>query len=408
MGLNCTEIIQVRGKSLLAYPEYLFARSYKSKERQRNVMRRAQKDAYSGVMSAGAKKRIVRAISMLAQITGRVWGINPVTGRYGYHCMSFLTLNIPGNKKYTSKQGYIDLLRPFQEWMTKTMGVNDYVWKSEFQLRGALHYHIVTPTFLDYREVRKKWNALLHEAGLLDDYAKEYNHFNANTTDVHEIKHPEAAGAYMMKELQKDETARWVVARKRVDEGIQSGKYLAAEREELVKQVKDTEGVREEVAARRVDKMIASGKLLKEDRADLITELAGKKLWNDGQVWGCSLTIKGVPYYSIEMHSVNESILAELEKERRVVKKMSDEKSKAWWIIWSIKDDTPMEKLLNPEQLKDYKDYLGAVKKGSWKEFLEDRKTRAFRALAALLGTIEYIEPVKPAAWEQATLGNFF
>ena len=119
------------------------------------------------------------------------------------HRLSFITLTISSQQNITASEGYKKAFVHFIQWLRRTKKVSTYVWKAEFQKRGQLHYHITTPSYIDYREIRQKWNALQKRAGWLNEYHNDYNSWDPNSTDIHEQKHIKNLSSYMIKEFIK-------------------------------------------------------------------------------------------------------------------------------------------------------------------------------------------------------------
>jgi hypothetical protein len=169
----------------------------------KEAIQEAKKTQYSGLFSDGAKKRISRAIDLLIQTTKPKYGYNQVTQRNQKHTLSFITLTIPPIELLTAKQGYKKLLSHFLQWLRRTKKVTTYVWKAEFQKNKQLHYHITTPAWIHYQDIKDKWNNLLRSSGLLDDYFKSKGHYGANSTDIHEVRNINNLAGYLKKEFTK-------------------------------------------------------------------------------------------------------------------------------------------------------------------------------------------------------------
>ena len=105
-----------------------------------------------------------------------------------------------------SAEAYQTLLEPFLAWLRKTKGVRSYIWKAELQKRGQIHYHITTPSFINWQEIRAKWNRLQMRAGLLDDYYNRFKSVDPNSTDIHQVYKKSDLTSYLIKYLSKSET----------------------------------------------------------------------------------------------------------------------------------------------------------------------------------------------------------
>lgn len=170
---------------------------------RKNRMKDIQRTAYSGEFTENSKKRLSRCIDILLQISKVRYGINEITGRRQRHQLSFITLSIQDNIKITAQEGYELLLKHFLQWIRRTKKVNTYIWKAEFQTNGQLHYHITTPAWIHYQEIKDKWNNLLEKSGLHIKYFTEHGHYNANSTDIHTVKKARDIDGYLKKEYYK-------------------------------------------------------------------------------------------------------------------------------------------------------------------------------------------------------------
>ena len=165
------------------------------------------KPAYSGSMSNGAKKRISKAIDILIQRSPAKITFNPITRKYFPFDLNFVTLTISSHKNVNTDFAYKNLMKPFLRKMRQS-GNFSYIWKAEFQKRGQLHYHLATNTFLPYTNIRNSWNNLQRKHRLLDDYAKRFGHYDANSTDVHATYKIGNMKAYLTKYLSKTDNLK--------------------------------------------------------------------------------------------------------------------------------------------------------------------------------------------------------
>lgn len=159
---------------------------------------------YSGAVTLHTKKRIEKAVSLLLQKSKEHKIYNPVTEKSELFRINFITLTIPDTaKNYTACEGYTLLLKPFIQWLTKTMQVSDYIWKAELQKRGQLHYHITLNKFIHYQKIKDKWNNLMRKNNMLDSYFKKNKHYNPNSTDIHKVYKIKNIEAYLTKYISK-------------------------------------------------------------------------------------------------------------------------------------------------------------------------------------------------------------
>lgn len=89
--------------------------------------------------------------------------------------IGFITLTLPSKQNTCTKDVTQSLLNPFLTEIRQRTGMENYVWRLEFQKNGNVHYHIVTDTYLDYYLVKKIWNRLLNSKGYIKPYADKMN-----------------------------------------------------------------------------------------------------------------------------------------------------------------------------------------------------------------------------------------
>ena len=153
---------------------------------------------------------MIAAIELFTASVTERWIYNKYVGKRVKHSFSFVTLTIPEQERRISgKDGYNNLLEPFIFWLVKTKKVNTYIWKGELQApldfqgkvkvcNGQLHYHLLIPNFIDWREIREKWNYLLRVNDLLG------GHINPPSTSVERPYKTKNVSDYIIKEISKN------------------------------------------------------------------------------------------------------------------------------------------------------------------------------------------------------------
>ncbi len=159
---------------------------------------------YSGKVTGHAKKRLLAALDILVQKSKERVIYNPVSRTKHDFKMSFITLTIASKVNLEVTEAYDKLLREWLRYMKRKMGMEKYVWKAEYQRRGQVHYHIATDNYIPWETIRWRWNQLQRRAGLLDEFASRFRHFNPNSTDVHSMQNVHDCLAYIGKEMCKD------------------------------------------------------------------------------------------------------------------------------------------------------------------------------------------------------------
>lgn len=195
----------MRHNAVLIYSQPQFSQGKRLSQFRLSNMQEQRKIRYSGKLSPSAKKRLAKAATLLVQSIKPKWLYNEVSKRNHLHKLSFITLTISDHeKKLSGKEAYKQLLSHFLQWLRRTKNCNTYIWKAELQKNGQIHYHITTPSFINYQEIRDKWNNLQKKAGLLEKYHADKGHYNANSTDIHEVNNVENMAGYLIKYITKN------------------------------------------------------------------------------------------------------------------------------------------------------------------------------------------------------------
>ena len=188
----------------------------KKTDNEGNVVQSEKIQPYCGQVTKGSRKRMIDMIHLFCESTKKRWVYNKYVKKRVQHQFSFITLTIPMNeRRIKGKEGYDKLLEPFLFWLIKTKNCNTYFWKAELQSPlnfqgklklslGQLHYHILIPNFIDKNEIRKKWNYILKQNGLLEQYFELTGNYNAPSTAIerpYKVKH---VAEYVIKEITKN------------------------------------------------------------------------------------------------------------------------------------------------------------------------------------------------------------
>ena len=213
----CNEI-QFRSKSLVCYQSFhktsfgscnttseAVAEFRMSERFKINAAKLRTRKKYTGEITAGAKKRLTKAISLLVQSSPEKWIYNPVTKKTEHHKISFITLTLPNiEETKDAKSMHKNMLQPMLRILRNKYKMKSYVWKCELQKNESIHYHITTELFIPWEQLRQHWNALMNSQGLLAKFQEQYGHDNPNSVDIHSVKKVNDLEAYLVKYISKE------------------------------------------------------------------------------------------------------------------------------------------------------------------------------------------------------------
>lgn len=195
----------------------------------------------NGVLSKAAKKRLTLAIEYFLLLNKPDTGKTGNTGRHYKNKITFITLTLPSKQIHTDNEIKSKCLNQFLIELSKYHKVSQYVWRSEYQKNGNIHFHILTNRYIFWNDIRNRWNRIINKLGYVDRYRdnlKEYhkNGFqvradllktwpleqqkkayaeglktdfhNPNSIDIHKIDNISQIQKYLTKYLTKEEQSK--------------------------------------------------------------------------------------------------------------------------------------------------------------------------------------------------------
>ena len=199
------QILYIKPNMIVSCPEFDTPKNFFSSARVANQKNLLQ-NKHNNKLSDKAIKRIKSAINWLVASAKEKRVYNATTKKNYNFKVNLITLTLPDTSKPIKEHEFkTKLMHPFFMYLKKYHGLNNYVWKIEFQQNGKLHVHITTDTFILHHKVRFIWNRLLKSNGFLEDFEKKFKHDNPNSIDVHAVWKIKNLGAYLAKYMSKNE-----------------------------------------------------------------------------------------------------------------------------------------------------------------------------------------------------------
>lgn len=199
------QILYITPTCITSVPEFDSQSNKFSLARVRNQANLSH-NKHANKLSVKAQRRIKNAINWLLASAREKKVYSKYSKKYFNFRINLITLTIPdfsgGIKEHAFKT---KLMHPFLVYMKKYYGLNNYVWKIEFQNNGKLHVHLTTDTYIDAYVIRHHWNRLLKANGYMSDFIAKFKHDNPNSTDVHAVWKVKNLGAYLAKYMSKNE-----------------------------------------------------------------------------------------------------------------------------------------------------------------------------------------------------------
>lgn len=85
--------------------------------------------------------------------------------------INFITLTLPSVQKHETAFLTKNCLNQFLTEVKTKFGMNNLLWRLEFQKNGNAHYHIVTDTYLPWFQMQNIWNRILNKHGYIEPWS---------------------------------------------------------------------------------------------------------------------------------------------------------------------------------------------------------------------------------------------
>lgn len=162
-----------------------------------------KKITYQGEITEHSRRRLSKAIQLLADITEPHYVYNEITNKRQKFLLAFWTLTLSAPQYFISdSQIKKQLLEPFLRKM-RAKGLKNYIWKAELQQNGNIHFHLLTDFFMEYYRIRDMWNNCQSQLGFISDFERRHGHRDPNSTDVKAVNNIKNLAAYLSKYMLK-------------------------------------------------------------------------------------------------------------------------------------------------------------------------------------------------------------
>lgn len=215
----------------------------------------------NGVLSTQAKKRLKLAIEYFLHLNRPNSGTSNFNGRKYKSKITFITLTLPSKQIHTDNEIKAKCLNQFLIEIGKYNYVSNYVWRSEYQENGNIHFHILVNKYVCWRDLRYRWNRIINKLGYVDRYAQNQKEWhsggfkvrtdllskwkleaqkkaysegvkfdwrNPNSTDIHSIQNISNIKAYLTKYLTKTEQEKKEPLKEDLKEDLKTGRSWGA------------------------------------------------------------------------------------------------------------------------------------------------------------------------------------
>lgn len=127
--------------------------------------------------------------------------------------LSFITLTLSEKQKHDDNWIKRHMLDRFLVALQRKGKLRNYIWKSEAQKNGNIHFHIITSDYIEKNTIRSTWNAIQNDCGYLDGYKYIHKHGNAPSTEIKACRNVRHTAYYVAKYISKKGGSRPIKGR---------------------------------------------------------------------------------------------------------------------------------------------------------------------------------------------------
>lgn len=153
-----------------------------------------KKNISPGVLSPNAARKIKQSIRWLIACSDTKKVYEKKYKRLVNWKINLATLTFRENLQDDNKGRQI--LAQWLDMAKHRFDLQQYVWKAEPQERGAIHFHLITNTYIPFAELNYTWNRLLRK--------HELNNIDDNSTDIHAVTQAKNLEAYLTDYMTND------------------------------------------------------------------------------------------------------------------------------------------------------------------------------------------------------------
>lgn len=148
-------------------------------------------------LSKASQKKLKDTVSLLYYLAKpRTVQISSKKFIYNFR-LSFITLTLPSQQVHTDVEIKNTCLNNFLNTMRNRFGLKNYVWVSEIQENGNLHFHLVFDLYIHHKAVRYYWNKSLELLGYVSAYRNKMNSLSLKEySELRKLPVSQVASAY--------------------------------------------------------------------------------------------------------------------------------------------------------------------------------------------------------------------
>ena len=166
-----------------------------------------------GKYSKKSKKRFTSIIKNWLSVIESIEYFNKGKKKKIDSYLRFVTLTLSAKQEHEDKFIKRHMLNRFIRDIKQKHNVTNYLYCSETQGNGNIHFHILIDNFINYKDIRTIWNKIQASHGYIKRFKEKNGHDNPNSTDVRRLNKVNNVANYLVKYFTKDLNRRKIDGR---------------------------------------------------------------------------------------------------------------------------------------------------------------------------------------------------
>jgi hypothetical protein len=135
-----------------------------------SAVKQPEHNTHNFQLSAKAATRIKEKVTWLYELARNKTIVTSSGKIINSFKMNFITLTLPAKQRHSTAEITANCLNQFLIEMKKSVNLENFVWRLEYQKNGNVHYHIATDCFIEFEYCRAVWNRCIGKLGYVEDY----------------------------------------------------------------------------------------------------------------------------------------------------------------------------------------------------------------------------------------------
>lgn len=197
------EYMKVYNDKIVLYPSFEMFNTHRGQSsKSLDQLKKGQKIGSNGFLMDKGKTKIQKTVNIWVTAIVHYMRKNKIPQKFRYRYITFCTLTLPAPQLHCDKT----VKKCLTNWlknMVKTYGLKSYLWVSELQKNGNIHFHILLGMPLNHNIIRSTWNSAINKIGYIDTFEKTHGHRNAPTENIQTLRDINSPSAYIIKYMEK-------------------------------------------------------------------------------------------------------------------------------------------------------------------------------------------------------------